>query len=315
MKQFFSPLSTLRHWVPSCNQLVVETLRAIIDPKLAIFSSSRAHHPDSTVPHFTSTTRYYYLTPRSDHNYYIRILSDRMSDRSASPTLLPRNGSVDFAQSPAYSRLPQDDELFVMKAFSRHASHCASCARPYDTFSRGGTLCPRGHQRGLDVAQYLYNKRGHAFSIVDRLAGHRTHVEIPSNCEAVRGLLKAMENGLYLRRRKVSEPVVDRYDNNERHYSAPRRINSEPTDHYEKAPRYIRKPTLETPVLPPTRAPSRYRQLRKDNPYYAGRDTLFEQDLSEKESRYGHRQPNYYFSGAGAPVNPPPVPPKDSYWL
>ncbi len=266
------------------------------------------------MPRFATTTRYFYLKPPNHHNYYIRVANDRMSDRSASPTLLPRNRSVDFAQSPAYSRLPQDDEVFVMKAFSRHASHCQSCARPHDTFSRGGTLCPRGHQRGLDVAQYLYNKRGHAFSIVDRTAGQRTHVEIPSSCEAVRGLLKAMENGLYLRRRKISEPVTDRYEN-ERHYSSPRRINSEPTDLYERAPHYIRKPTLETPVLPPTRAPSRYRQLRRDNPYYAGRDTLFEQDFREKESRYGHRQPNYYFSGAGAPVNPPPVPPKDTYWL
>ena len=232
-----------------------------------------------------------------------------MSDRSSSPTVLSKNRSVDFAQSPAYSRLPQDDELFVMKAFSRHASHCPSCARPYEIYRRGGTLCPRGHQRGLDVAQYLYNKRGEAYSIVDRLAGRRIHVEIPSSCEAVRGLLKAMENGLYLRRRKVSEPVIT-YD--DKYYSLPRRTFSEPTDRYERQPRYIRKPSLEIPVLPATRAPSRYRQLRRDSPYYAGRDTLFEQDLREKERLYRHRQPEYYYPSA--PVNPPPVPPKDHYW-
>lgn len=234
-----------------------------------------------------------------------------MSDRSASPNLLSRNRrSVDFVQALAYSRLPHDDELFVMKAFSRHASHCPNCVKPYDIFRRGGTLCPRGHQRGLDVAQYLYNKRGSAFSIVDRLAGQHIHVEIPSSCEAVRGLLKAMENGLYLRRRKISEPVTKSYDA-DRYYSSPRRTFSEPTDHYEREPRYTRKPTLETPVLPPARAPSQYRQLRRDNPYYAGRDTLFEQDLREKERQYRHRMPNYYYSGA--PTNPPPVPPKDYY--
>ena len=240
-----------------------------------------------------------------------------MSDRSASPSGRPRNRSVDFAMSPAYSRLPHDDELFVMKAFSRHASHCPSCARPNDTYRRGGTLCPRGHQRGLDVAQYLYNKTGRAFSIVERQAGQRVHVEIPSSCEAVRGLLKAMENGLYLRRRKISEPVVDAYGE-ERYFASPRRVYSEPTDHYEKEPRYIRKPTLETTIEPParapTRAPSRYRQLRRDNPYYANRDTLFENDLREREKNYKNRMPIYYFSNA--PVQqPPPVPPKDSYWF
>lgn len=264
----------------------------------APFSFPSSYYPDYTAPPYATTTRYYY-----PYSY-----DDRMSDRSASPTTLSRNQSVDFAQSPAYSRLPQDDELFVMKAFSRHASHCPSCSRPYDTWRRGGTLCPRGHQRGLDVAQYLYNKRGQAYSIVDRRAGERVHVEMPSSCEAVRGLLKAMENGLYLRRRKVSEPVTAGYDDD--YYSAPRRTFSEPSDHYEHEPRYVRKPSLETPVLPPSRAPSRYKQLRRDNPYYTGRDTLFEHDLSHKERSYSNKMPNYYYSGA--PTKAPPVPPKDS---
>lgn len=231
-----------------------------------------------------------------------------MSDRSASPTLHSRNRSVDFAESPAYSRLPHDDELFVMKAFSRHAGHCPTCARPYDTFKRGGTLCPRGHQRGLDVAQYLYNKQGRAFSIVDRHAGQHILVEIPSSCEAVRGLLKAMDHGLYLRRRRT-EPTIT-YEE-PKHYASPRRAYSE-QQHNRREPRYIRKPALETPIEPPARAPSRYRQMKQDNPYYSERESLFERDLREKEKRYRHKQPSYYFSNAS--LNPPPVPPKDYYW-
>lgn len=194
-----------------------------------------------------------------------------------------------------------------MKAFSRHSSHCSTCARPYETFKRGGTLCQRGHQRGLDVAQYLYNKQGRAFSIIDRHAGQHILVEIPSSCEAVRGLLKSMENGLYLRRRKT-EPTVHSQDS---YYASPRRAYSEKHD-YHRDPHYIRKPSLETPVEPPARAPSRYRQLRTDNPYYSNRESLFERDLREREKRYRHRQPAYYFSNAS--LNPPPVPPKDPHW-
>ncbi|KAL9025806.1 MAG: hypothetical protein Q9196_005436, partial [Gyalolechia fulgens] len=106
------------------------------------------------------------------------------------PSIVPQVG---FAPIPAYSRLPRDDELYVMKAFARHASHCSACAHPYEVHRHGGTLCSKGHQRALDVAQYVYNKGGQSFSAVDGNGNHRVQIEIPANCEAVRSLLKAME--------------------------------------------------------------------------------------------------------------------------
>ncbi|KAG7009643.1 hypothetical protein G7Y79_00002g007580 [Physcia stellaris] len=249
-----------------------------------------------------------------------------MSSRSASPEVIPSyRRSVDFAESPAYSRLPRDDELFVMKAFARHASHCGSCAHPYDIFRRGGTLCSRGHQRALDVAQYLYNKTGQAHSLIDLEQGQRVHVEVPQRCEAVRELLKALERGLRLRR-KVTPPVHqysfsgnggDYYTSSASFY--PRNYHQRTHERQNsgssasssssslREPRYIRKPTLETTVVPP---PGRYRQLRRDNSHYIGRDTLFEQDLRDKERRYRQR-PAYVDEDLRYP---PPVPPKDSRW-
>jgi hypothetical protein len=207
---------------------------------------------------------------------------------------------VGFAPAPAYSRLPRDDEVYVMKAFARHASHCSSCAHPYDVHRRGGTLCAKGHQRAIDVAQYLYNKSGQAYSLVDHEGNQRMQVEIPLGCEAVRELLKAMERGLRLRRKA---PVVS-YDQT---YHVPAR-HSANFDHLPRRESLLsRKPRLET-AEPPAWS---LRQQRREKPYYAGRDSLYEQDLRERERRYKQQQPAYY---GVSPRQPPPVPPKDPYW-
>ncbi|KAI4158306.1 MAG: hypothetical protein LQ342_007572 [Letrouitia transgressa] len=203
---------------------------------------------------------------------------------------------VDFAPIPAYSRLPHDDELYVMKAFARHASHCPQCIRPYEVHRQGGTLCSKGHARALDVAQYIYNKGGQSFSLIDREGNNRVQVEIPANCEAVRSLLKAMERGLRLRR-KV-QPVS--YD--ETYLIQPRTL---PSEHgggrttSRREPRYIRKPSLETAEPPPSKS-------------YSGRGSLWEQDQRERERRHRKQQPPIYIHAA--PRNPPPVPPKEAYW-
>ncbi|KAL8940616.1 MAG: hypothetical protein Q9216_002729 [Gyalolechia sp. 2 TL-2023] len=207
---------------------------------------------------------------------------------------------VDFAPIPAYSRLPRDDELYVMKAFARHASHCPTCARPYEVHRQGGTLCSKGHQRALDVAQYVYYKGGQSFSAVDRDGNNRVQVEIPANCEAVRSLLRAMERGLRLRR-KV-QPVS--YDET---YPIPSR--KLPSDYQSlplREPRYIRKPSLETAEPPP-----RVQQHRREKSS-SGRGSLYEEDMKERQRRYKEeRMPVYH---KAAPRNVPPVPPKDSYW-
>ncbi|KAL8922366.1 MAG: hypothetical protein Q9208_005219 [Pyrenodesmia sp. 3 TL-2023] len=206
---------------------------------------------------------------------------------------------VDFAPIPAYSRLPRDDELYVMKAFARHASHCSACARPYEVHRQGGTLCSKGHERALDVAQYVYCKGGQSFSTIDHEGNNRIQVEIPANCEAVRSLLKAMERGLRLRR-KVQPVSYDRT-----YEIPPRKLPTDFHSRSDREPRYIRKPSLETAEPPP-----RVQQHRREKSS-SGRGSLYDEDLRERQRRYKERTPVYYSS---APRNAPPVPPKDGYW-
>lgn len=196
------------------------------------------------------------------------------------PSLLPR---VDFDPTPDYSRLPRDDEEYVIKAFAHHAAHCTSCADPYEVHKRGGSLCAKGHQRALDVAQYLYNKGGQAFSLVDRESNLRTRVEIPAGCDAVRGLLKAMERGLRLRRRA---PAIS-YD--ETYYVPPRRVQTD---------------LLE--IVEPRTSADR-RQQRRENPRYVGRGSLFEEDIRERERRRQSQQPVYYYTASRKLVVAPPT--------
>jgi hypothetical protein len=67
----------------------------------------------------------------------------------------------------------------------------------------GGTLCERGHAHARDVAQYVYFKAGKTYSVIDRSATDaRVQIEIPAKCDAIRGLLKAVDQGL-----KVSGPA------------------------------------------------------------------------------------------------------------
>ena len=211
---------------------------------------------------------------------------------------------VDFAPIPAYSRLPRDDELYVMKAFARHAGHCSTCANPYEVHCNGGTLCSKGHQRALDVAQYIYNKGGQSFSLIDHDGNNCVQVEIPASCEAVRSLLKAMERGLRLRR-KVQPTSYDRT-----YPIAPRKIS---TSDYTplREPRYIRKPCLET-AEPPPRVQEHRRKKSSSHTSTSGRGSLYEDDLRERQRRYMERSPVYL---KAAPRNAPPVPPKDGYWL
>lgn len=200
---------------------------------------------------------------------------------------------VGFAPIPAtYSRLPHDDELYVMKAFARHASHCSACAHPYEVYRKGGSLCSKGHQRALDVAQYVFNKAGQTFSVVDLEGNRRVQMEIPVDCAVVRELLKATERGLRLRR-KV--PVAS---HNETYRLPPRVI--QPTFEHQRPqePRYIRKPVLETAMLPAS-----HREKRS----HSGRGSLYEADMKERERRNNSRPTNYSVGSRGAL----PVPAKD----
>ncbi|KAL9120207.1 MAG: hypothetical protein Q9187_003241, partial [Circinaria calcarea] len=208
------------------------------------------------------------------------------SPESTMPSFIRR---VSLNPIPAYSRLPRDDEAYVMKSFAHHASHCQSCARPYEVYRRGGTLCPKGHQRALDVAQYVYSKAGQAYSLVDREGNQRVQIEIPVGCESVRSLLKAMERGL----RIMKSPPVS----HDRTYY----VSSRPVP--EGDSRHV-QPRLETSLPPRTASPPR----RDPNKRYIGRGSMFESDMKEREQYYSSNAPIYYRVSRA-----PAVPPKDYY--
>jgi hypothetical protein len=72
----------------------------------------------------------------------------------------------------------------------------------------GGTLCKRGHAHARRVAQYVYSKAGKVYSVIDRSAtGARVQIEIPAKCDAIRGLLKAVDHGMKVEG-LASRPVV-----------------------------------------------------------------------------------------------------------
>ncbi|MCJ1245374.1 hypothetical protein MMC30_002578 [Trapelia coarctata] len=194
--------------------------------------------------------------------------------------------------SPVYSRLPRDDEAYVMKKFAHHASHCASCANPYEVYRSGQTLCPKGHQYALDVAQYVYSKGGKHYSAVDRDGHQLVQIEIPANCDAVRSLLRAMERGLRIMKRA---PTVS-YD--QTYYVPPRPV----VIHREPSPRRP-KPRLET-AEPPAWAIKRPRLETASG--YGGRGSLYEAELRDRAKYY---KPTVYYR-----VSAPPVPPKDNYY-
>ena len=87
-----------------------------------------------------------------------------------------------------------------MQSFASHALHCPRCAPVCRTYRANDTLCGLGHVKARDVAQYIYNRDSQPFSVTDRShTGDHIQVEVPSGCEAVRGLLKAIDQGLRVR--------------------------------------------------------------------------------------------------------------------
>jgi len=113
----------------------------------------------------------------------------------ASPHPSPRH--VSFG-NPTYSRLPHDDEAYVLSAFARHASHCPHCRSPRAALRSGRTLCAKGHARAADLLQYLYLGRERVVhSVVDRRRGERVQIELGRAVEElVVDLLTACQAGL-----------------------------------------------------------------------------------------------------------------------
>ncbi|KAI9774171.1 MAG: hypothetical protein M1840_005264 [Geoglossum simile] len=177
---------------------------------------------------------------------------------------------VAFSSNNTVSRPPHEDELEAIRRFASHASHCPECAHPYEVHIAGGTLCNRGHRYAQSVAAYVYNKAGKAYSVMDREDGLApTQVEIPIHCEAVRGLLKAMERGL-----RIRKPPVVSYDRT-----------------YPVAPRVV-VPAPHQPsqqIIVPHRRHSTIHHAvarRPDKTYTAGRGSLYASDMNDRQLRY-----------------------------
>ena len=220
------------------------------------------------------------------------------------PSLPSRPRQVTFGPIPAtVSRLPRDDELYVMQKFARHASQCAACAHPYTVHKTGRTLCPKGHARALAVTEYVIAKEGKHHSVIDLEGNKRVEIEIPPDCGAVRELLKALERGLRLRRQ---EPIVS-YDKT---YPVAPRVKA--TDYYDDA--YIIAPPVTTkyterpresrrrsPVIETVEPSSSLRRTKseRENKAYRGRGSLYEADMKEKErrARQQERRSTYYSVG------------------
>ena len=212
----------------------------------------------------------------------------------------PRSPQVGFARKPAiysplpyydtiFSRLPHDDELYVMKAFARHASHCQLCAQPYEVYRKVRSLCLKGSQRALDVALYVFNKAGKTFSVVDLESNRSVQMTIPADCAVVRQLLKALESGLRLRRKIPTSSYEETYD------VPPRAI--QPAFEHQR-PQTPRKSMLETSMPPLS---------RREKHSQTGRGSLYEADMKERERRHKSR-PTYHSAGSRGAL---PVPAKD----
>jgi hypothetical protein len=116
---------------------------------------------------------------------------------------------IDIVEPVVPVRELEADEEYVMEAFERHANHCSKCADPLKTHEEDRSLCERGHQYAIDVAEYLYSKNGKAYSTLDRARNQPTLIKIPRDCHAVRALLLAIEDGLRLNRKEKAVAVQE----------------------------------------------------------------------------------------------------------
>ncbi|MCJ1298948.1 hypothetical protein MMC08_001739 [Hypocenomyce scalaris] len=189
-----------------------------------------------------------------------------------------RTRQVNFGPA-TISRLPGDDEKYVMQEFARHASRCSACASPYSVHLAGGTLCPTGHQLAIDVAQYVYTQAGKAYSRTDRARGQQAvQIEIPASCQVVRGLLQAMDNGLRLRKATKERSFDRTYAVEARPVVIEERRPRAREESEERAPRLLRRPSAA--------AATGRREV------VVGRGSLFDEDRREREKR--ERKAVYY---------------------
>ena len=271
-------------------------------------------HPSSKL----YPSAYNYTTTRTTYYRYPTPSPPPPPPRTAScpptatmPSLPSRPRQVSFGPIPAtVSRLPRDDELYVMHRFARHASHCAACAHPYTVHKTGRTLCPKGHQRAIEVTEYVIAKEGKHHSVIDLEGNKRVEIEIPPDCGAVRELLKALERGLRLRRH---EPIISYdetyhvpprtkatpyYDNGDAYIIAPPGGRATTSTKHTERPRESRRRSPVSETVEPSSSSLRRTKSEREKGY-RGRGSLYEADMKEKERRLRQqeRRSTYYSVG------------------
>ncbi|KKZ68249.1 hypothetical protein EMCG_06072 [[Emmonsia] crescens] len=170
------------------------------------------------------------------------------------------------AERPVLSRAPQDDEKYVMERYSQHALRCPACSRPYETFCSGKPLCSRGNLYATGLLQYVYQKCGRPYSLVDREYGRYIQIQIPSDCQVVHDLLKALDKGLVLPSRRQTAPVVV---HNPKPITAPA----------QALPRIFQRRTMPTSITPHNSL-----NLSRNGLYIYRRGSLYDIDLSRQSS-------------------------------
>jgi hypothetical protein len=99
-----------------------------------------------------------------------------------------------------------------MRKYANHASHCSTCADPYNVWKTDGELCDKGHAYARDVAKYIYSKCGRPYSVIDKDSrNERNEIEVPVDCAVIRKLTKAFHMGLNLRTKKAIVSHDTRY--------------------------------------------------------------------------------------------------------
>ena len=208
-----------------------------------------------------TTTYYFHPTTSSrteERPLYEYITPARTHRKSTMPG---RVRQVGFAETASFYRAARDDEANVMKEYSRHAKKCRQCHDAYRVYVNNDTLCADGRSYARDVAQYIYSKAGKAFSVVDRKEkDDRVQIEVPTGCEEVSSLLRAVDAGLRINREN-HQPVLVSHD---RSYLV-----------HERQPRD--EPRREVIEIEPAKHRSSRDDKRKSY-YVQGRGSLYEHE-------------------------------------
>lgn len=148
-------------------------------------------------------------------------------------TTIMSKRSVQFSSSILRSpRRLSSDEVFVINTFNRHIHNCRACAISESSHEYRCRLCPRGHDYGRDVMDYVRYDSGRFVSEHDAKSGlGRTELVVPEDCGAARVFLQIRDAQL---RHKQAEPRTPKH-------TRPRLSTGLPS--------YSSKPVLVEPIL------------------------------------------------------------------